>query len=321
MADDLVTIPPGQAANPADTGALERNGSVVILRTVASFGIIWFHAHAPGSSIAYGGLPAFMMISVAFAITTSRRGSSWELIASRFRRMMVPWVFWSVVYGAAKLIQLNLVHRALGAEFDWWMVATGTSLHLWYLPLGFVVVAGIGLARRTGRFPVGIRLYAAGCVVALMGIVVCSRYLAGPDAVVPFAQWAFIFPAIGIGAALAAVPPQGPKRLRQVGGVAMVVVVASAVATVMGYGEQLVVPYLCGTGATLLAWYWPVKASPLMIEAGELSFSVYLVHPLVLSALLMLKLMPAPIIGVVVIFIVSMAIGKAMKASCLKQYV
>lgn len=105
---------------------MARNQNIELVRIAAAFGIVLFHSGAPGASVGYSGLVAFTALSTYFA------GSGWGKLA---KRVMVPWLFWSVFY-------LGWRFAADGSPFHEGLTPIESILygtHLWFLPFIFVV--------------------------------------------------------------------------------------------------------------------------------------------------------------------------------------
>ena len=56
---------------------------------------------------------------------------------ARARRLLMPWLVWSVVYGGVKLAEALVEGQPLGSAFAPWMLLTGPAIHLWFLPFAF----------------------------------------------------------------------------------------------------------------------------------------------------------------------------------------
>ena len=117
---------------------MQRNGTLDYARLLAAFGIVFFHAGAPGGAIGYAALPFFLMLLVVLAFPGAVRVSFPAYLRGRVQRLLVPWVIWSGVYGVLKLAELVVTGAPFGSEFSLNMILTGTALHLWFLPFAFL---------------------------------------------------------------------------------------------------------------------------------------------------------------------------------------
>ena len=110
-----------------------RNGSIDILKLLGAFGIILFHSGAPYASVGLAALPMFVMLLVYFGVRSP--------FASTANRLLKIWVIWSAIYAGLKLAQGVISGTKFELEFEPWMVWTGTSIHLWFLPFCVLVLA------------------------------------------------------------------------------------------------------------------------------------------------------------------------------------
>lgn len=147
-----------------------RNGLIDYGRFVAALGIVWFNSQAPGNRIAYIALPFFLvLLSMPSSVT----------LAVRARRLLLPFVTWSLVFG---MLNTALALKSNSAPFGWWqwhMVLTGTWIHLWFLPFAFLAA----VLAPWFRHPLA--SLGAALLAALLMVVKGT-----PDAV-PFGQWSF----------------------------------------------------------------------------------------------------------------------------------
>lgn len=116
---------------------MERNGTLEYTRLLAAFGIVFFHAKAPGSEVGYAALPFFVLLLVVMAGPSSQNCSLPVYLQSRAVRLFVPWLAWSLVYGLLKFCEVLVTGTPLHAEFNLSMLISGPALHLWFLPLSF----------------------------------------------------------------------------------------------------------------------------------------------------------------------------------------
>ncbi|MCU0827945.1 MAG: hypothetical protein MUE52_11175 [Tabrizicola sp.] len=147
-----------------------RNGLVDYSRLIAALAIVWFHTTAPGYMAAYAALPFFLVL-LAISVRISP--------AERARRLLMPFLIWSAVYG------LQFISDAIqrGEDLFGWvrpkMLVMGTSDHLWFLPYAFVAGLAAPYLMRW-RLAILLPVLAAG-ILALIGDT--PRF--------PFYQWGF----------------------------------------------------------------------------------------------------------------------------------
>src|SRR5205085_945071 len=156
---------------------------------------------------------------------------------------------------------------------------------LWYLPFALLVTWVTAFAAANGLlrpgFPLFVWTTAFGCAMIPLAAVTLARAVQTP----PFAQWVFVAPAVLLGVSLTAVA-DSPARLRRAGLIAMVVATAVAVSVASAAGfHMLSVPYAVGITACAAAWWLRLPAGRTALWFGGLAYGVYLVHPLVESAL------------------------------------
>jgi len=125
----------------------QRNYNVDRLRILATFGIVWFHTVGiPGRHVAYAGLAIFIMLSFAYVTLRSPMATSAAILSERFKRLLLPWAFWWLIYLAAKMGKSVLSNTPFSADIDLGWILAGPSIHLWYLPFAFVmtmIVSGL----------------------------------------------------------------------------------------------------------------------------------------------------------------------------------
>ena len=123
------------------------------LRAVATLGIIVLHVASPMNA-AFGKLndidwwagnfygsitrwcvPAFVMLSGSFALE-KYNGNLKNFFAKTFKRILLPFIFWSIVYllfynGSELLGNEQTTHQKL--EFVFRELISGTAVHLWFV--------------------------------------------------------------------------------------------------------------------------------------------------------------------------------------------
>src|SRR5690606_4798327 len=119
-------------------------------RLLATLGVIWTHVtEVQGQSYGAAALGRFgtsyyILLAIFFSVR-SRIARPLEpmsvVVRTRLRRLMVPYVLWSLVYGAL-YIRYGLSIGSPWQEMTiWWGPFAGTARHLWFLP--FAAFAGV----------------------------------------------------------------------------------------------------------------------------------------------------------------------------------
>lgn len=259
---------------------MPRNATLDYARLIAAIGIIVFHVGGPGAGIGYAALPFFLMLLIFLAFPVAAGKDFGTYAATRTARLLRPWAVWSLIYAALKLAETAATEVTLQSEFSAWMLLTGPSLHLWFLPYACVACIAIWpLAHLSASLTEGGRII---CGVILSGLAILiawtSSHFAAP---VPFAQWFHALPAIALGAAFGFMG--GTSRP------ALMATLATGAAAVLlwamdwpGGAEQLI---MAGVALAFCLWL-PLPDHPIARGVADLSLTLYLAHPIVISILL-----------------------------------
>lgn len=270
----------GLAQQPARS-----NQSIEALRILGAIGIVWFHLQLPMAWAAYAALHVFVIWAVYF-------GARFP-IRRQFIRFMLPWFFWSAVYGAAKIAQAIKEGISLGEEFSLWMLFTGPSIHLWFLPFCFVALV---LAHKARSLP-------SWLAPLFMVISVILAALAPNH--VPFTQWSHVLPAAALGYWMfRSDDPRMPLSLSA--SFALLLYLGG-----FGHGSEQIA---LAAVACLAAQLFRLPAYPVIGMLAPLSFGIYLIHPLVI-ALLMVGGITSPW----ALFALALPLSAALSA-CVKRF-
>jgi len=132
-----------------------------LVRCLSSVGVVIGHCDPDLIALALAGVAGFLTISVSFALDATSRST----LRTRALRATKLWVIWSAVYALVVLARDAGNGRTLGEGFEWWMIATGPSIHLWYLPaLAVTLLVLTALLPPEGgaaRYPRRLALFAA----------------------------------------------------------------------------------------------------------------------------------------------------------------
>jgi surface polysaccharide O-acyltransferase-like enzyme len=139
--------------------AVARSAAVDVAKLVAAAAVVWIHVTACDESRAFLPLcrfavPFFTCAAVYFVLhkaSLGRDSSFLDYSARRARRLYVPFLVWSFLYLAIRLVKQELT--GAGSPIVWTpaLLLNGTAHHLWFLPFICVVtIAAFGLSQRFG---------------------------------------------------------------------------------------------------------------------------------------------------------------------------
>jgi peptidoglycan/LPS O-acetylase OafA/YrhL len=266
---DFFDLSPAPKAAPAR--AQTRNGGIEALRFLGAFGIVLFHVKGPGAALGYAALPIFIFLSVHFCLRLSEGQSLQNLMRRRVSRLLMPWVFWCAVFAALKSQDALMSGGSIADEFAPWMIGTGPSIHLWFLP--FIAAASmIAIALNTVLRPAS---PAFGSLV-LAGLSLGCLALGSLDLPAPFAQWVFGMPAVFL--ALAFYRIDHPTNLFSLALWSVMIAVAVGLGWTDG-SLQLALTF--AVVALVLSVNLPT--SPTLRYFAGLSLGVYIIHPIIIS--------------------------------------
>ena len=265
---------------------MTRNATLDYARLIASIGIIVFHVGAPGAAIGYAALPFFLMLLVFLAFPVAAGKSFGAYAATRTVRLLRPWAIWSLIYVALKLAEIAATDVTFQSEFAAWMLLTGPSLHLWFLPYACVACIAIWpLARLSASLTEGGRII---CGMILAGVAVLIAWTSH-DLVTttPITQWLYALPAVALGSAFGFLAGTSRPALTAAVSVGVVAIILWFVGWPEG-AEHLV---MAGV-AFALCLGLPLHDHPVARRMADLSLTLYLAHPMVISILLRTTAIP-----------------------------
>ena len=255
--------------------------SLELLRFVSCIGIVWFHCNAPGAVFGYAGLPALIALSAALASVPGKSDPFPVIVAKRAKRLLIPWAVWCLIYGCKHMAASYLRSRPIFANTSWWMLTVGPAIHLWYLPFAFVMTCFVSLLQRI-FWPSGGLSKKIVSSIAVAFFLPFSSYLlqtySWPE---PVSNWIFSVPALFIGLALPQMPPSR-KCILYSSIIALTLCLVIFGDWWTGYAK-LGIPYAVGTFLLIIAWLVPMSPNKYIEWMGQVSFGVYLTHPLFFS--------------------------------------
>jgi surface polysaccharide O-acyltransferase-like enzyme len=147
------------------------------------------------------GLPTFLLLTNLFNCTLTEKRGPGKFMQDKRERLVVPWIFWSLFYGAW-LVQGALRRgEPISSVLSWQMILAGTSSHLWFVPFAFASAGLVaGAQHLTRKLPDRATGYTAMVIGAIVLVVLGS--LPEHDYPAPIPQWLLSAPSAFLGFAL-----------------------------------------------------------------------------------------------------------------------
>jgi len=191
---------------------------------------------------------------------------------------MQPWLFWSAVYGLARIVRIAIFQNPISGEFHWWMLVSGTTIHLWFLPFAFL--GNMAVLHFFKQLQLRLTFRNSHIIATLGGLLLLTSTMILPkigDTLV-LKEWAFLTPVILVGLLFSSFYYDYSKLM---------------------FGHGLWIVILFCIGAMVLNWriglaylspvilcsfvfsYKPSGSSNFFNYLGKLSYGIYLIHIMV----------------------------------------
>jgi len=319
-------------AKPAVVPCGYRIANIERLRIFSALAVVYFHVRSDleiARNLGTVGILIFLLSLFAFVVNRPGPLDLSGTLRRKARRLLKPWLFWSMVYGAVVLLKALYRDMSFSDAFDWTMLLTGTRIHLWFLPFAFVaamllVMIHRALADVSNLFTITAAVLAGAlCVFGFSIIQSCVR----PPR--PLGQWTVGAPAILFGLAVGRITLQQKARDRRnlyvfavLSTTATCIVVLLCDGPWSDYAGKFALRYCASVTAVCFAMHWQGSLDPISRKLASLSYGIYLVHPLVMVVLKELRIaMQYPFVSLLLVVSISALITDVFKRTPLKQFV
>lgn len=246
-----------------------RNQAVEALRIAAAFGVVYFHAHAPGWQVAYAGLVVFLALSPMFEVGANLHKH--KPISSIAFLYIAPWVLWFFVYAGWQFIQREPLFHSSGSIVA--AVLAGTSKHLWFLPFMFLVILTLRTIKEL--VPPVAMLWIASITAAAMVTIGNGWHSDFPS---PYAQWVFAAPSVLTGIALGAASHVNNGRW------VLLPIAVAMLYSILAEDSLSVFAYPIGIGLLAAATWFGARLKVRCVQQWSgMMLGVYLVHIIALA--------------------------------------
>jgi len=322
---------PMSEGEPAVAPEQYRIASIERLRILAILGIVWFHTeNATGRSVGYAGLPAFVMIFCALSARKSRPEDIGPFAKKKAKRLLMPWLFWGVVYAGCKLLKQSLYGLDLSESFTAQMFLAGPKIHLWYLPFAFAAGLIVNLLHRCTRHISSPVTILSGILVGGLLLFFCSMITPSITAPsiqwhFPVPQWIFALPAVPLGFCVGRVfcSFRNQVRMQRLFYLGIVLVVEAVCLLLLCLGSRyLVIPYGIAVVLVCAAFLGKTRCSAPLRKFASLAYGIYLIHPLVASMLRVAGMETMnPLATLAILFLVSSVVTLILQETPLRRFV
>jgi len=322
---DLVGVPTKEI--PRSIKAEKHLANIDRLRILAVIGVISHHTfnveNSIGRNIAKACLPIFVMIFIAFISQTAKHDNLRSFTRKKFQRLMMPWLFWSLVYALAKIAKQLLTHEAVQDAFYPYMIFTGTAIHLWFLSYAFAAALLIFYLQSQMRQYSTKVVIVLATIVGAAALLLCSIIMSTAKLPVPLGQWALGLPAIPFGFALGKIYTSQDRQSQKIfyGGIVFATAVVCILLVYLDY-THLVISYAIAAVVVCAAFIWQGRMDFLTHRWASLSYGIYLSHALIAFPLYYFGLAGAPLwLKIAIVFLASSLLAFILQKTPLKKFV
>jgi hypothetical protein len=296
-----------------------RKVTVEIGKLFCSLCIVWFHTAESFTRLTYSALPVFLLLSILLTKAKKDFGNPWYFEAlGNARKLLLPWLIWSAFYGILKFAKAFFRKEPVFGWFEVSMVGTGFSLHLWYLPMLFVVMEFIAfLDRKHLIFGPSRALFSIFLGIALIVIMQSDNL---PSLGPPMDQWLVIFPFACLGISLRAIQPVTGCFRWNIEIFAILALLA--ISAIAGYSAALIGFVALVSTIIMITPRWVFR-----FDLTRLSLAIYLAHPIIASVigdLMSIKARSDAVAGITVVIVpvlcASFLVGKEFAIAAINRF-
>jgi surface polysaccharide O-acyltransferase-like enzyme len=281
------------AAGPAVVSRGYRIANIERLRILSAAAIVCFHTCGDLSiarHLGTVGILVFLISLCAFVVNRPEPLDPAIAIKRKARRLLKPWLFWSMVYGILPL--LKVFHRDVpfSDAFSWTMLVTGTRIHLWFLPFAFAAALLLVLIHRALADVSNPHIVTTAIVMGALSVFGFSIVQSCLQPPTPVRQWILGAPAIVLGLAVGRITLQHKTEDRRNLYLLTILSPLAAYAALawlfsgswLDYAGTFAFRYCASVAVICFALQRQGTMDPISKKLASLSYGIYLVHPLVM---------------------------------------
>lgn len=290
MSDPSVPTSPQPVVAP-DSAKVPREAGIEWLRVLACIAIVAFHASPRDWPAMIFGLEVFTIFTIALSVQSAGRRGTGAFITARVQTLLVPWIFWWLVYAAWKSLLAHRGGRDLFSWFEPWRLLAGPETHLWFLPFAFLATALAGMwfaSHPAAHDPREARRAVLGWGAASAGMLLLASYamhvqlkIEATDGRVfqPWRQWITVLPAALIGLAIVRSRIRGQYDPVALGMLWSLIITAAGLSHVLGW-TNLSLPYVLAISLCIIGLRLRHAAGKPLLAISTITFGIFLLHPI-----------------------------------------
>ncbi|MEN6373599.1 MAG: acyltransferase family protein [Smithella sp.] len=270
-------------ANAGIQHSNSRNYTLEILRIISCFCIVFDHGNDADWAQKIGDISLIIFVLISSLFLSPEKNYS-SFFSKRVTRLLIPWLFWFIVYGLLHVVNgksfLFITGNTLSA------ILNGTRMHLWYLPFVFIISTTMVFYYNFVVQSSILKKYNLNFFISSSVVFLISMPLWRPwslDLGAPWGSWFLAFPAVFTGAAIAQLNDLSSDKWKIILYVLMMILISTWLSL---SGQWLGVPYLFAILLFVSAVYLRfdiTRYSNIIINLSSYTFGIYLIHPLIYS--------------------------------------
>jgi hypothetical protein len=258
-----------------------RNYNLEILRIISAFGIVLSHGKYAIWAREFGNISLIIFVLISSYFLSPQKNYS-SFFSKRADRLLIPWLFWFVVYGLLHVMNGKSFLPVTGDIFS--AVLNGSRMHLWYLPFIFITSVIIVFYYNMIEQRPTYKKFNLIFLMLLSIILLFSMPLWRPlslDLCKPWGNWFIAFPAVFIGASLANLN----HPLSNYWKIILYLITIILISTWLTLsGQWLGIPCLFGILLFVSALYLKfdiTRYSKIIMLISNCTYGIYLIHPFI----------------------------------------
>ena len=281
------------AARPAAVSGGYRIANIERLRILSAAAVVCFHTCGDLSiarHLGTVGILVFLISLCGFVVNRREPLDPASTMKRKARRLLKPWLFWSIVYGFLPLVKVVYKGVPFSDAFSWTMLVTGTRTHLWFLPFAFAAALLLAFINRALADVSNPRAVMGAIVVGALGVFGFSIVQSCLQPPTPLRQWVLGAPAIFLGLAVGRITLQHKAEDRRNLYLLTILSPLAAYAALawlfsgswLDYAGTFAFRYCASVAVICFALQRQGTLDPISKKLSSLSYGIYLVHPLIM---------------------------------------